>query len=117
MNTQEQKAKLEAEKKVLEEELSGLGHKNVATGEWEAAPETQTDPESDPNDMADRAEGFEERSAESFTLNARLDDIKKALGKIENGIYGTCEVCGLPIEEDRLEANPAARTCKADMEK
>ena len=34
---------------------------------------------------------------------------------IAAGTYGTCEVSGEQIEEDRLEADPAARTCKAHM--
>ena len=49
------------------------------------------------------------------TLQARLTDVNVALGKIENGTYGICEVSGEPIEADRLEANPAARTNKAHM--
>ena len=42
--------------------------------------------------------------------------ILKALEKIEKGEYGTCEVCAAEIEEDRLEANPSARTCKAHVD-
>jgi RNA polymerase-binding transcription factor DksA len=67
--------------------------------------------------MADRTEDYGERSAITETLDQRLDDINNALQKIVSGNYGICEVCGNPIEEDRLEANPAARTCKACMEK
>jgi RNA polymerase-binding transcription factor DksA len=51
------------------------------------------------------------------TLEKRLADVENALNKIDGGSYGICEVCGNKIEEDRLEANPAARTCKACMEK
>ena len=36
--------------------------------------------------------------------------------KIEDGSYGTCETGNdHPIEKERLDANPAARTCKAHM--
>ena len=42
-------------------------------------------------------------------------DIKRALKKIKDDEYGKCELCGEDIEEDRLEANPAARTCKKHM--
>jgi RNA polymerase-binding transcription factor DksA len=35
--------------------------------------------------------------------------------QIEKGAYGTCKICGEKIEEDRLEANPAAQTCKLHM--
>jgi Tfp pilus assembly PilM family ATPase len=44
-----------------------------------------------------------------------LQEVMTALTKIEEGTYGTCEVSGDEIETDRLEANPAARTCKAHM--
>jgi len=33
------------------------------------------------------------------------------LKKIEDGTYGICEVGGEEIPEDRLDANPSARTC------
>lgn len=117
MNTEINKKKLEEEKKLLESELSGLGQKDAETNEWEAVPTAQTAPEADENDMADRSEDYEERSATTDTLSTRLDDITIALGKIENGGYGICESCGKEIEEDRLEINPAARTCKECMEK
>jgi DnaK suppressor protein len=114
MNTHAYKTKLEAEKKLLEGELANLGRKDEK-GDWEATPETQTAPEADENDMADRTEDYEERTATIAALEPRLKDINDALAKIEDGTYGICEVCGKPIEEDRLEANPAARTCKACM--
>jgi RNA polymerase-binding transcription factor DksA len=34
---------------------------------------------------------------------------------MEEGKYGICKVCGEEIEEARLEANPAAETCKAHL--
>jgi DnaK suppressor protein len=42
---------------------------------------------------------------------ARLADIAAALAKLDAGTYGTCENCGRPIAEPRLEARPYARTC------
>ena len=39
---------------------------------------------------------------------ASLDD---ALDRLREGRYGTCEVCGRPIDPARLAARPAARTC------
>ncbi len=117
MKTEIYKTKLEEEKKLLEEELSNIGKLDKKTGEWEAVPEEQTSPEADANDLADRAEDFEERSAITDTLEKRFEDINIALGKINGEGYGICELCNSSIEEDRLEANPAARTCKACMEK
>lgn len=117
MDTQNNKAKLETEKKLLEEELGGLGQVNEKSGDWEATPATQIAPEADENDQADRAEGFEERSSTLNVLEKRLEEVNKALSSIEEGTYGVCELCGNAIEEDRINVNPAASTCKACMEK
>ncbi len=117
MNRDLHKKKLHEEKDLLESELSSIGRLDKETGEWQAVPEAQSAPEADVNDLADRAEGFEERSATTNTLESRLLDVQHALSKIENNTYSTCEVCHASIEEDRLEANPAARTCKECMDK
>jgi RNA polymerase-binding transcription factor DksA len=44
-----------------------------------------------------------------------LSDIGLALGKIDDGTYGTCEICGEPIGADRLAAIPWARLCIHDQ--
>ena len=44
-------------------------------------------------------------------LEAEIGDLDAALRKIDDGTYGTCEVCGKEIEPDRLEAMPGTRTC------
>jgi RNA polymerase-binding transcription factor DksA len=43
--------------------------------------------------------------------------IEDALRKIEEGGYGTCEVCGKPIGDGRLAAIPWARLCIDDQRK
>ena len=40
-------------------------------------------------------------------------DVEHALARIENGTYGSCEGCGVPIPFERLEAIPWARLCVA----
>jgi RNA polymerase-binding transcription factor DksA len=45
------------------------------------------------------------------SLRETLTEIDVALAKFDNGTYGTCESCGGPIGEPRLEAMPAARLC------
>ena len=40
-----------------------------------------------------------------------LRDVMSALQKIEDGSFGSCERCGEPIGEKRLEALPFARHC------
>ena len=44
-------------------------------------------------------------------LRRDLDDIEKALERMDEGTYGTCEVCGNQISEARLEAMPSTRRC------
>lgn len=116
IDTQNFKDALEAEKKVLEQELTDIGTKDITTGDWEAVPPLLDNNDvSDENDTADRAEEYEERTSILNTLELRLKDINDALLKIQNGGYGICEVSGNEIEHDRLVANPAARTCIAHM--
>ena len=43
--------------------------------------------------------------------------VNDALRKIEDGTYGTCEVCGQTIGADRLAAIPWARLCIDDQRK
>lgn len=118
MDIKNYKTKLEEEKKLLEDELKDLG-KVDSTGDWEATPENEMSNQEvqDEADMAEKSEDYQERSIKLNTLELRLSSIKKALEKIETEGYGTCENCGKKIEEDRLEVNPAASTCKECMNK
>ncbi|ETB64067.1 TPA: hypothetical protein DIC38_00890 [Candidatus Nomurabacteria bacterium] len=118
MDTNIYKKKLEEEKKVLLEELGGIG-KVDKNGDWDAVPEGEMSSQEvqDEADMADKAEDYEKRSSILNSLEKRLADINNALKKIENSTYGACEVCGNEIEEDRLEVNPSAKTCKICIDK
>ena len=44
-------------------------------------------------------------------VEAELADVEHALRRLDEGTYGTCEVCGQVIPEERLEALPATRLC------
>jgi RNA polymerase-binding transcription factor DksA len=44
-------------------------------------------------------------------VEAELADVEHALRRLDDGTYGTCEVCGKVIPDDRLEAMPATRLC------
>ena len=112
MDIQHLKEKLEAEKRVLEKELGSLGQKNPdVKGDWEATP-LDTTQEADDNVQADHYEELAERSGVGAELENRLVDVNHALKKMNDNTYGVCEISGEPIEGDRLDANPAARTCK-----
>ena len=49
-------------------------------------------------------------------VEAELDEVERALGRLDDGSDGTCEACHAPIGDDRLEAMPAARFCVAHQE-
>lgn len=107
---------LDAERAQLLSSLGDLATKDPITGIYTAdLDKDEVTPEADESDLGDRNEEYEESAALTDTLSARLKDVEDALAKIENGTYGICEVSGEPIEEDRLMANPAARTNKAHM--
>ena len=112
------KGKLEAEKKLLEKELKKVGRKNPDNpSDWEATPPTDRDiSQADENTVADTMEGLGSNAAIITTLENRYNDIKSGLDKIKHGTYGVCQVCQKEIEEDRLEANPSARTCKLHVD-
>ena len=52
-----------------------------------------------------------EAEALAAKLQTTLDDVERALEKLEDGSFGTCESCGKAIAPGRLEAMPAARFC------
>jgi DnaK suppressor protein len=70
---------------------------------------------------------FDEESGEGDTLNvererdlvlsaqarAAVDEIDRALAKMDAGTYGVCERCGNPIPKARLKALPYASLCVA----
>jgi RNA polymerase-binding transcription factor DksA len=116
MNIEFFKQKLQDEKARLEKELATIGRINPDNpGDWEAVPVDAGERESDPNDKADAIEDYETNTGILKQLEIQLDDVNDALNKIEAGTYGICEVSGHPIEEGRLNANPAARTCMEHM--
>ena len=63
----------------------------------------------------------EEEATETFELEKRLAldkrlldqmaDVEHALHKFEDGTYGSCDICGQPIDPARLEALPQANQC------
>ena len=107
---------LQNEQALLEKELATVGHVNPENpADWEANATDLNTVNADENDVADTIEEYENNTAILKQLEIRINEVKRALEKIEQGTYGTCEVCNEAIEEDRLEANPSARTCKAHM--
>jgi RNA polymerase-binding transcription factor DksA len=112
METNKYKQLLEGEKAKLLKELATIGQKNPSSPtDWEAKPTNMDSDSADENEVADTIEEFEENSAILKQLEIQLISVESALGKIEAGTYGKCNVCGQEIPEHRLDANPAALTC------
>lgn len=110
------KKRLAEELQKLENELHTLGWQNPATGDWEATGGDIDQSATESDELADRQEEYGENRAEIEEIEIHWRNVKRALQKIEEGTFGICEISGDDIEEDRLEVNPSARTCKAHME-
>ena len=61
------------------------------------------------------ADGAEQELALSLLQNQgeALEDIARALERLEQGSYGRCEECGAAIPKGRLQALPYTRHCVA----
>mgnify|MGYP001595568011 CR=1 FL=1 len=109
------RATLEEEKGRLEAELGSVGRRNPANpADWEAVP-GETGLEADSTDTAEQIDGYETNTAILKELEARYNDVLRALERIEKGTYGVCTIGGEAIETERLAADPAAKTCKAHL--
>lgn len=116
IDTNKYKTRLESELQKVTGELSTLGvHNPDNPDDWVATPEPALG-EADENIVADRVEDWDERVSTLALLETRYNNIKRALGKIESGTYGVCEVGGEEIEPERLDVTPEARTCIAHKE-
>src|SRR6187399_700061 len=80
----------------------------------------------DTDDLPDEMDLASSEYLQSFTFRLRgrekvfLDKIEKALRKIEDGSFGTCEECSEEISIKRLEARPETTLCircKEDQER
>ena len=113
-NIEHYRSVLSKEVSSLEEELRSVGRVNPENkSDWQGTPgNTENIDAEDENSLADKFEEFEERSAVETELEVRLHEVKMALERLEKGEYGICKICGKEIEDDRLEANQAAETCK-----
>ncbi|MCF7836062.1 MAG: hypothetical protein K9M15_02990 [Candidatus Marinimicrobia bacterium] len=111
MNINHFKQKLEEEKKQLESGLSNMAHPDKKDpDDWKTDPEELNVMVSDKNELSDVFEESANKEAIEVELEERLNRVKSALKRIEDGTYGKCKE-GCDIEEERLEANPAAETC------
>jgi DnaK suppressor protein len=50
-------------------------------------------------------------------VEQELLEVEAAFQRLERGTYGTCQACGRPIGDERLEALPGTRYCIEDQAK
>ena len=92
------RAQLDAERESLRRQLGELGADSDGLDEGFA----------DSSQVA--AEQGEVRAL-AANLQSMLDDVERALVKLDEGTYGLCDTCGEAIAPARLEAMPASRFC------
>jgi len=66
--------------------------------------EDRADPDAAPGTIGDYATLLSR-------AEAMLDDVDRALIRLDQGSYGRCEVCGAAVDDDRLSSDPTATTC------
>jgi RNA polymerase-binding transcription factor DksA len=109
---------LEEEMDQLVSELRDIGRIDPkAPNDWNAVANDLNEPRpKEPAETADKIANYADNVIIVERLEERFHNVKAALERIEEGAYGTCEVCGGEIEKERLDANAAARTCTKHME-
>lgn len=89
--------------------IDNLHRETPGSIEDQTGEETQYD-----NHLGDTATVTYDREMD-YTLEENsetvLGAIDRALARIDEGTYGTCQRCGKPIAEERLEARPWAELC------
>jgi len=114
--SEEIRRKLEQQRQQLIKELE---QHEASAPRVEIAAELR-EPRSDRAVDAATAVELDHNAAVVDNLRARLKMADHALSKLEAGNYGLCDICGKPINQERLEALPYANlciTCKAGQAK
>ena len=70
-----------------------------------------------PGDMGTETFELEKNASLLEQVEDELLEIEAAFQRLERGTYGTCQACGRPIGDERLEAMPATRFCLEDQAK
>lgn len=111
-------ADLEHFRRALEDERNRLCSALVTVNHEGSLSDESGDLASGPGDhLADHAsETYMRELDEGLGENAEhvISEIDAALQRIQDGTFGTCEVCGRPINAERLEAVPYATLCIDD---
>ena len=108
------KGRLEEEQVELRDQLTTIEEEAFAATQSELAGDVGLDDES-----ADAGTATFEREKDlSIENNVRdlLAKIDRALKRIDDGSFGTCDRCGKPIEKARIKALPYVDLCIKDAQ-
>jgi RNA polymerase-binding transcription factor DksA len=90
------------------------------TGLEQDAPETAVEGEGamdrDAGDHGRDTEQFLDEQALDVNAKRQIEQIDAALGRLDDGSWGRCVVCGRDIDDERLEARPEADRCREHQE-
>ncbi len=103
------RTQLEGERTDLQRQLVELEGQSFEGSQSELTGEVGLD-----EDFADAGTATFDRERDlSIRNNIRdlIDQINRAIARIDEGSYGTCERCGQPIDASRLKALPHASLC------
>lgn len=64
------------------------------------------------DEEADEAEEFSNRLAVAHALKMELEEVERALARIDEGTYGICTSCGAIIEDEVLAVSPESNLCE-----
>jgi DnaK suppressor protein len=114
MDADDARRHLEAEHDRLVAVRTGFDDEGLDTTESDSVSELSSI-DQHPADLG--TETFEREKDVSIIeqVEAELADVEHALRRLDEGTYGTCEACGKPIGDARLDAMPAARLCLDDQ--
>ncbi len=115
METEQARERLIAERDRLIEVRDAASR--LSASSKQAGAGEQANPDQLPAEQANETIERELDLGVLLSVESELAQLQRALGRLDAGTYGRCEVCGKPIAEGRLEAKPAARYCVEDQAK
>jgi RNA polymerase-binding transcription factor DksA len=109
------RARLEAERDRLEGVRASLMEASTLDGSQRLATAELSLADQHPADVG--TEMFEREKDYSILeqVAAEMQEVERALHRLEQGTYGICEDCGRPIAAARLAARPSANLCVDDQ--
>jgi RNA polymerase-binding transcription factor DksA len=98
-----------AERDRLDEIRADVAAEEDALDDADAQDATEAVDGQHPGDIGSDLFDREKDLGQLEDVERELREIEEALKRLDEGTYGMCEVCGRPIPDERLEADPTAR--------